>query len=63
MTDFSLIVVELVNEQKAYVKFMTPCQTKGVFKRPSKEDKQLVDVKFALMKGFSPDWLKKYFGT
>jgi hypothetical protein len=30
-------------------------QTKGVFKWPSKEDKQLVDVKFALMKGFSPD--------
>jgi hypothetical protein len=49
------IVVELVNEQKAYVKFMTPCQTKGVFKWPSKEDKQLVDVKFSLMKGFSPD--------
>jgi hypothetical protein len=34
---------------------MTPCQTKGVFKWPSKEDKQLVDVKFALMNGFSPD--------
>jgi hypothetical protein len=34
---------------------MTPCQTKGVFKWPSQEDKQLVDVKFALMKEFSSD--------
>jgi len=48
-------VLEIVDNHKSYVKFMTHCRTKGFFQWPPRDDKQLVNLKFVIMKGFSAD--------